>query len=183
MEDLEVIETYLKSQSNSCFSLLYNRYSGKVYAKCLSFLKDTALAKDATQEIFLKVFLNLTRFAGKARFSTWIYSITYNYCIDFLRKHKKYGMLFAEDIEQAPDIAEEDVPDEALFQMEVSMLKRVLEEIPVGDKMVLLMKYQDDMSIRDIAELTDKTESAIKMKIKRAKAKAKARKEELSPQR
>ena len=78
MGDSEVIKMYLKYQSEQCFSLLYNRYVKKVYAKCISILKEESLARDATQEIFLKIFLNLIRFEEKARFSTWVYAITYN---------------------------------------------------------------------------------------------------------
>ena len=62
MGDSEVIKMYLKYQSEQCFSLLYNRYVKKVYAKCISILKEESLARDATQEIFLKIFLNLIRF-------------------------------------------------------------------------------------------------------------------------
>ena len=62
--------------------------------------------------------------------------------------------------------------DEALLEMEVKRLGRVLDLIPSGDRAVLLMKYQDDLSIKEIAEILNKTESAIKMKIKRAKHKA-----------
>ena len=69
--------------------------------------------------------------------------------------------------------------DEELLSMEVHQLKQVLEKIPEGDKAVLLMKYQDDLSIKEIAEIFDKSESAIKMKIKRAKAKAQKTKHEL----
>ena len=76
MGDSEVIKMYLKYQSEQCFSLLYNRYVKKVYAKCISILKEESLARDATQEIFLKIFLNLIRFEEKARFSTWVYAIT-----------------------------------------------------------------------------------------------------------
>ncbi len=64
------------------------------------------------------------------------------------------------------------MPDSALLEMEVKKLKIVLDIIPVGDKAVLLMKYQDDMSIREISETLNKSESAIKMKLKRAKHKA-----------
>ena len=74
-------------------------------------------------------------------------------------------------MDDAPDIIEE-VEDGALLEMEVSRLKKVLEEIPSGDRAVLLMKYQDELSIKEIAEILNKTESAIKMKIKRAKHKA-----------
>lgn len=172
MPDLEVIHRYLETQANPCFNLLYKRYASKVYSKCLSLLKEEAMAQDATQEIFMKIFTNLSRFREQAKFSTWVYSITYNYCIDFLRRDKKSRDLFAEDIEKLPDTAEEDIPDEAILGMEVKVLKEVLDLIPPGDKTVLLMKYQDDMSIRDIAAILNKTESAVKMKLKRAKEKA-----------
>ena len=171
MTDLEVIQEYLQTQQASYFNILYKRYSSKVYSKCISLLKEEALARDATQEIFIKIFLNLKKFGGKSKFSTWIYSITYNFCIDMIRKRKKLRNIFSEEIENAPEIIEE-VPDEELLMMEVSRLKVVLEHIPIGDKAVLLMKYQDDMQIKEIAATLTKSESAIKMKIKRAKHKA-----------
>lgn len=134
-------------------------------------LKNEAAAKDATQEIFTKIFLNLSKFSERSKFSTWVYSITYNFCIDTIRKRKKEKKLFSDEIENAPDIIEE-ISDDSLLQMEVKRLGKVLNEIPSGDRAVLLMKYQDEMSIKEIAEILDKTESAIKMKIKRAKHKA-----------
>ena len=126
----------------------------------------------------MKIFVNLSRFGEKSKFSTWVYSITYNYCIDHIRRNKKHKNIFSDEMEKAPDLAEE-VPDEALLQMEVKKLKVVLEELPVGDKAVLLMKYQDEMSIKEIAEALDKSESAVKMKIKRAKAKAQKTRKDL----
>ncbi|MFK7933022.1 MAG: RNA polymerase sigma factor [Saprospiraceae bacterium] len=178
MSDVEVINTYLHSQASVCFSLLYSRYSTKVFSKCLTLLKDEALAQDAMQEIFTKIFLNLSRFGGKSKFSTWVYSITYNFCIDFIRKNKKHNNLFSDEMEKTPDVVEE-VEDHELLAMEVKQLKKVLDNIPSSDKAILLMKYQEEMSIREIATALDKTESAIKMKIKRAKAKAKIVKNEL----
>ena len=178
MKDIEVIHIYLATQAALCFGLLYDRYSAKVYSKCISLLKDESLAQDATQEIFMKIFLNLAKFGEKSKFSTWIYSITYNYCIDFIRRKKKEKNLFSDEMENAPDIVDE-VPDKALLEMEVFKLKTVLNDIPTGDRAVLLMKYQDEMSIKEIASILDKSESAVKMKIKRAKAKAQKKKREL----
>lgn len=172
MNDLDVILAYLDTQADPCFTLIYNRYSSKVYAKCISLLKNEAQARDATQEIFMKVFLNLSKFGQRSKFSTWVYSITYNYCIDFLRKQQKKQALFSEEMDNPPDLADAEVPDYELLEMEVTTLKKVLDEIPAGDKAVLLMKYQDEMSIKEMASILDKTESAVKMKIKRAKAKA-----------
>jgi len=126
-----------------------------------------------SDEELIRHYLETSKFGGKSKFSTWIYSITYNYCIDLIRKKKKDGSIFSDEIENAPDLAEE-VPDSALLEMEVKKLKVVLDIIPVGDKAVavLLMKYQDEMSIKEISDSLDKSESAIKMKLKRAKHKA-----------
>lgn len=174
MQDMEVVNTYLETQASVCFSVLYNRYSGRIFGKCLALLKDEALAEDATQEVFTKIFLNLSKFGEKAKFSTWVYSITYNFCIDYLRRKKKMQNLFADDkeVEKLGEQVADDVPDEELMEMEAAQLRSVLDYIPVDDKAVLLMKYQDDMSIKDISELLNKTESAVKMKLKRAKEKA-----------
>ena len=129
------------------------------------------MAQDAAQEIFTKIYLNLAKFSERSKFSTWVYSITYNYCIDFIRRKKKERNLFSAEVEDPPEQIEE-VEDTALLEMEVGRLKIVLEKIPPGDKAILLMKYQQEMSIKEIAAALDKTESAIKMKIKRAKHKA-----------
>ena len=172
LSDSEAVRLYLQTQEPEYFSLLYHRYAAKVFGKCISILKDYDEAKDAVQDIFIKIMTNLASFGERAQFSTWIYSITYNFCIDVIRKKKKEKTLFTDDIERVPDVAADEVPDEFLLAMEVKRLKTVLEMLPSGDKMILLMKYQDEMSIRDISEVLKKTESAIKMKIKRAKHKA-----------
>ena len=134
-------------------------------------LKNEFLAKDATQEIFTKVFLKLSTFGERSKFSTWLYSITYNYCIDFIRRQKKSTELFTHESENLPDVPE-DQSEQELLNMEVGRLRVILEKIPPGDKAILLMKYQDELSIKEIAEALGKTESAVKMQIKRAKTKA-----------
>ncbi|MBK7409653.1 MAG: RNA polymerase sigma factor [Saprospirales bacterium] len=171
LSDSELVQRFLATQESAYFSVLYDKYSARVYSRCLSLLKDVALAQDATQEVFVKIYLNLSKFSERSQFSTWVYSITYNFCIDLIRRNKKQQAIFTDDIEKTPEVADE-VSDEDLMTMEVDRLKDVLENIPVGDKAILLMKYQDDMQIKDIAEALDKTESAIKMKLKRAKHKA-----------
>ncbi len=171
LTDIELIRCYLEKRTPACFSKLYDRYAPKVFGKCLALLKDRTEAEDATQEIFVKVFSKMASFDERAKFSTWLYSITYNLCIDRLRKRKKERELFSEEDENAGDKIEE-VDDRQLLEMELDRLKVVLEKIPEGDKMLLLMKYLDGMQIKEIARILGKTESAIKMRIKRAKLKA-----------
>ncbi|MFZ4634730.1 MAG: RNA polymerase sigma factor, partial [Saprospiraceae bacterium] len=151
---------------------LYRRYAGKVFAKCISMLSDEGLARDAMQDVFIKVLLNLSRFSAQSTFSTWIYSITYNYCIDLIRKKKKLQMVYSDDVGKWSKETDEDVPDSVLLEMKQERLKAVMQDLPPGDKAILMMKYIDDLSIKDIAAVLNKTESAIKMQIMRAKQKS-----------
>ncbi len=170
VSDEELVELYLETQNVAYFNILYKRYSGKIFGKCISLLKSESLAEDATQDVMMKILLNLSKFRGKSRFSTWIYSITYNYCIDFLRRKKKDPSVYVDDFIENLDV-EDEVEDKFLLETNVKRLKVILDDIPSGDKAILLMKYQDEMTIKEISGILDRSESAIKMKIKRAKHK------------
>ena len=170
LSDEEVIVEYLKGQNPYYFDLLYNRYSAKIFGKCLTLLRDEFKAQDATQDIMMKILLNLNKFSGNSKFSTWVYSITYNFCIDSIRKSKKDKSILMDDVSMFSDV-EDEVSDKFLLEIKLERLKRILEMINVEDKSILLMKYLDGLSIKDIASIKDQSESAIKMKIKRAKEK------------
>jgi len=172
MSDAELIAQFMGSQDARYFGELYKRYAGRVYAKCISMLNDEGLARDAMQEIFIKVLMNLSRFNAQSTFSTWVYSITYNYCIDLIRRKKKLKVVFSEDVGKLSREVDVDVPDSVLLEIKQEQLREVMKAMPPGDKAILMMKYMDDLSIRDIADVLDKSESAIKMQIMRAKQKA-----------
>lgn len=172
LTDSQLIALYLRDQDARYFSQLYRRYAGKVFAKCISMLADHGMARDATQDVFIKVLLNLSKFTEQSSFSTWVYSITYNYCIDLIRKKKKNILVFTEDIGRVSTASEVELPDSVILEMETNRLEKVMHKLPVGDKAILDMKYTEDMSIKEIGEVLNKTESAIKMQIMRAKIKA-----------
>lgn len=172
LTDSQLIALYLRDQDARYFSQLYRRYAGKVFAKCVSMLADHGMARDATQDVFIKILLNLSKFTEQSSFSTWVYSITYNYCIDLIRKKKKNILVFTEDIGRVSTASEVELPDSVILEMETNRLEKVMHKLPVGDKAILDMKYTEDMSIKEIGEVLNKTESAIKMQIMRAKIKA-----------
>lgn len=172
LTDSQLIALYLQEQDARYFSQLYRRYAGKVFAKCISMLSDHGIARDATQDVFIKILLNLSKFTEQSSFSTWVYSITYNYCIDLIRKKKKNILIFTEDMGRVSTEKEVEIPDSVILEMETNRLEKVMDKLPVGDKAILDMKYTEDMSIREIGEVLNKTESAIKMQIMRAKIKA-----------
>lgn len=169
--DEEVVKLIVEKREHDHFGILYDRYVEKVYHKCISFVKDEAIAQDLTHDIFLKTFVNLIKFNHESRFSTWLYSLTYNFCIDYIRKNKKQTFQSDESLSNIPD--DEDAKNEQeIFQMEALRLSEILDSLEPDEKAILLMKYQDDMSIKDISSALNASESAVKMRIKRTKAKA-----------
>ncbi len=173
ISDEELVKKYQNSSNTKYFDILYQRHSSKVYGKCLSMLNNETMSKDALQDIFLKVLLNISKFNFKSKFTTWVYSITYNHCIDVIRKEGKlkfekeeYSM-YSEKIDTNDAIHEE----EELLKIKVHNLEVVLDSIPIKDKAVLLMKYQGGLSIKEMCSMLNKSESAVKMGIKRAKEK------------
>jgi len=170
MTDSEVIELFHANRNQECFNLLYKRYSLKVFQKCISLIHDKERAEDATQEIFIKIFLNLSKFNHKSNFSTWIYAITHNHCIDLARKIRKEKHLFSDQLENTPDIIDDnDQSNFGLMEIKLRKLKIVLDRLEAGDKKILIMKYRDSLKVREIAKIYNKTESAIKMRLKRAR--------------
>lgn len=171
LSDEEIVKLVVVNNSHDDFGILYDRYSEKVYHKCISFVKDLDLAQDLTHDVFIKTFVNLSKFNFESRFSTWLYSVTYNFCIDYLRKNNKAIRESEEILENIADV-DDQKNEEELLTIEAERLKIVLESISLNDKMLLLMKYQDDLSIQEIMVAMELKESAVKMRIKRARAKA-----------
>lgn len=172
--DEELVFEFIHTQRNPYFEELYRRYADKVYRKCLSFVKDSARAEDFTHDIFLKLILKLGTYKETARFSTWLYSITYNYCMDQLRIYKKRGEMLGDEELEIPD--DTDLND--AFEdpdVEIKRLNNALDHLQLEEKSILMMKYQDDLSIREIAETFAITESAVKMRLMRSREKLRKR--------
>lgn len=167
LTDEQLVAHFIETQKNLYFEQLYDRYSDKVYRKCLSFVKDDAKAEDFTHDIFLKLVLNLSSYRETAKFSTWLYSITYNYCIDQTRVSKKYAEVGLDDNFDMPD----DDDDAEIAELEAQQLNKAMKLILPEEKSILMMKYQDDLSIKEISESLDISESAVKMRLLRAKDK------------
>ena len=168
--DEELVRLYIETQRNSYFEQLYGRYCDKVYRKCLSFTKDPLRAEDLTHDVFLKLAVKLSGFREQSKFSTWLYSITYNYCTDQLRSHTMRREVYIDDGWDRLEVESEDGLSE-MAEMEAKQLEQALHQLAPDEQSLLLMKYQDDISIRDIAHLNGLTESAVKMRLKRSRDK------------
>lgn len=170
ISDEELITTLQIEGNMTYFSMLTDRHEKRILAKCKSYVKDDDTAEDLCQEILIKVFLKLKDFRGEARFSTWLFAIVHNTCMDYLRKNKKSQILKVITEKMADEVAEliEGV-DEISEELSVQILEQLLEVISPEEKMLLLLKYKEKHSIKDIQESLGLSESAVKMRLKRAR--------------
>ena len=173
LTDEQLVQLYLSTQRNSYFEALYTRYCDKVFRKCLSFTKNRERAEDFTHDIFIRVVTKLGSFREQAKFSTWLYSVTYNYCMDQLRSPKQKEVYSDDPYETLADYADDEDAD--IAEMEAQRLNQALDYLTPDERGLLMMKYQDDISIREIADGQNLTESAVKMRLMRAKEKLRRR--------
>ncbi len=165
--DIEIIERIKETNDLYWFGILYDSHARAVYNKCLLFIHNKPDAEDLTHDIFLKVFISLKEFRGQSQFKTWLFTLTYNFCISFLRK--KSRMTYEPDYFFPDHETETEVDDNEFLRLRIIQLEWALQEITAEEKMILFMKYQDDMSVSEIQDALTIGESAVKMRIKRAK--------------
>ncbi len=171
LPDQELIYKIVKEKNTMLFEILYDRYAKVVYNKCYSFSKSDKEAEDLTQDVFLMLFIKLGSYSGKSKFSSWLYSFTYNFCVNYVNRNKERKIKDASaPIEDNEHKLKIEVDDESIYSMRSDKLKKALELIDPEDKKILLLKYQDDVPIKELTELLGIGESAVKMRLKRAKA-------------
>ncbi|MBT8237462.1 MAG: RNA polymerase sigma factor [Croceitalea sp.] len=172
LSDEDLVSKIVVKNDTMLFGVLYDRYAKMVYNKCYGFAFSQAEAEDLTQDVFLMLFIKLASFKGKSKFSTWLYSFTYNFCVNYVNRNKQKKI---RDNSVRMDDAEykltDEVPDESIFEMKAHKLEKALTLVSAEEKSILLLKYQDGASIKELGELMEIGESAVKMRLKRAKAK------------
>lgn len=173
LKDEELVYKIVATNNTHLFAILYDRYSTVVYNKCYGFAKNKEEAQDLTHDVFIKLFVKLRTFKGKSKFSTWLYSFTYNFCVNYVQrdshKKKENKTIVTDQVKDTEDFDE--IDDATLFELKADKLGKAMTIIDPNDKMILLMKYQDDLSIKEISGVLEIGESAVKMRLKRAKEK------------
>lgn len=165
--DEELVNHYLVTRQNDYFEQLYQRYCDKVYQKCLLFTNDTMQADDLTQDIFIRLLNKLDTYKQQAKFSTWLYSITRNYCTDQIRTPQARRQVSLSSQWDFTDMEQEENALE--HELALSQLQMALQQLSPVEQMMLQEKYQDDISIQALAAHYSLTESAVKMRLKRSR--------------
>lgn len=177
MDEEKIIEQ-LKERNTSVFSQLIDDYQQKVFGTCISFVPSKEDAEDLVQEVFLEVYNSISKFKGNSKLSTWIYRITTNKCLEFIRKKntkKRSGFLkplFSEEfsIDKTNYFTEFNHPGFLLENKELNeTLFKAINSLPESQASVFTLHKIDGKSYQEIADITDKSVSSVESLMFRAK--------------
>jgi RNA polymerase sigma-70 factor (ECF subfamily) len=169
------------------FEMLIDRYKQKVFGKAVSMLKNEEEARDLTQDIFVKVFHGLPAFRREASFSTWLYAITVNPCLNHLEKmQRRPWWWLAEDVEALREAQQEEAEiflaiGRSLEREELRrMIDRTLNSLNDKSREILRLRHFEELDYETIAGRLGIGLSAAKMRLKRAREEFKLQYEKLA---
>ena len=162
------------------FANLMDAYEKPVYNLCLRMCGNQEDAKDLAQEAFLKAWRGLAFYHAESAFSTWLYRLTTNVCIDFLRRRKRrptVSLTVEQEGEEAAELEvadEQPQPEEQVLHKEVrSEIAGAMEHLEEDFRMILTLRVIDELSYEEIAEIMDLKIGTVKSRLARARIKLK----------
>lgn len=167
-DDLYYIEKIKNGQTNY-FSYIVENYKDVVFSIALKVLKNRDDAEEMAQEAFIKAYNSIHTFRGNSKFSTWLYSITYNHCISQFRK-KKFEVSSLENVQVADEsdgFNFDGIDDET----RTKYLEEALNKLPEEDYTLILLYYYEEQTVEEVAKVTKLTVSNTKVKLHRARKK------------
>lgn len=169
IDEKNIIEKVKKGDLET-YSLLINEYQNDIYSLCLSIVKNVDDAMDMTQEAFLIAFENIKNFKGEAKFSTWLYKIAYNLCINY---KKRKGELLILDDEDLFNVEIEDKTSPIWEKIEkderVKIIKEGLGRIKDGDRLIIELKDIKGLSYEKISMILSCPMGTVKSRLYRAR--------------
>ena len=169
LKDLSDNKLALKLQEDydpMVFNVLLDRYQNRIVQQCRLLVKNPDTAEDLTQEILIKIFMKIKSFKADSQFSTWVYSITHNTCIDFIRKRKSLYLQLTSELAEAFEEEQEEHLDFTFAKFD-----EMLENMEPDTRTVLILKYKQNLSVKEIQDQLNISESAVKMRLLRARDK------------
>lgn len=176
MEEKEIIAGLKKNDENA-FRFLVDLFSKKVYNTCLGMLQNVEDAEDVTQDVFMMVHLNIGEFKEASSLSTWIYRISVNKCLEFIRKRntkKRFGIfksIFTSEGEKSLENYSDFVhPGIQLENQErAKVLFKAIELLPEQQKTAYILNKIEQISYNEIASIMDVSLSSVESLLFRAK--------------
>lgn len=161
MEEIIIEKIKNEETRNYGFNLLVREYQERVYWHVRKMVIDHDDADDLVQEIFVKVWKNLTSFREDAKLFTWIYRIATNECLTFLKKKKRKFFVPINDVQTELSNMLDNEPNISGDEVQMKLQKALLT-LPDKQRMVFNMKYFEEMKFKEISEITKTSEGALK---------------------
>lgn len=171
INDNYLIESIVKGDTKA-YAQLVNRYKDLVYTLSIRMLRNREEAEEVAQDTFIKVFKSLNKFKGDSKFSTWIYKVTYNTCLDRIKKNKKYINDIAIDEFTVNKLDAIDNALENMIKEEKSMcIKNCINMLPEDSSALLTLFYFEELSLEEISKIINIEVNTVKVKLFRARKK------------
>jgi len=168
-DDLYYIDA-VKKGNVQAFSFLVDKYQKMVYTLALKLMRKPEEAEEMAQDTFIKAFQKIDTYEGKSKFSTWLYSITYNACISELRKRRvEFSSIDDRQISDQDEMKMHDYYRETKKEDQEKYLNLAMGKLPEDDQVLVTLYYYENQSMDEISQITGLTVSNIKVKIFRAR--------------
>ena len=167
-DDAELIAQF-QNGDTAVFDTLFTRYQKRTYRLVQRFVSNHEDALDLTQDAFIRAYQGLADFKCQCQFYSWLYRITVNLCIDFLRKKARSEVMLyeSEDSEEipmanVPDLRSES-PSKALENKELrAQLRKAIRRLPPKQRQVFVLRHWDGLSLKDIAATVGRSDGTVK---------------------
>ena len=174
--DEDILINKIKKGDEKAFEVLISMYEQKIYSIAFHILKNPEEAYDAAQEVCIKVWRQIHNFDGQSKFSTWVYRISVNQCLDMIRKNKnnsKNISLFNEDKEDIGvefRAASNDNVEEAVERKQLAeVIELGVSELKEDYKVIITLREIEEQSYEDIAEVLEISLGTVKSRLSRAR--------------
>jgi len=164
--------------NNSAFEQILKKYKGLVINIAYRFIQNRAEAEDIAQEVFLRIYDSAKRYNPKAKFSTWIYKITTNICLNRFRSKKSLQTVSLDKpISATGNEIIPELPDPTYVHPSVNtekkelnqLVKEAVSSLPTNQRMVVILQKYEGLSYREISEIMGCSTSAVDSLLQRAK--------------
>ncbi|MBM7705001.1 RNA polymerase sigma factor SigW [Metabacillus iocasae] len=166
----------VKKGDQNAFSEVVEYYKDKVYQLCYRMLGNREEAEDSAQETFIRAYVNIQSYDTNRKFSTWLYRIATNLCIDRIRKKKPDYYLDAEvpgtdGLTMYSQIAaDQALPEDELESLELQeLIQSEILKLPEKYRTVIVLKYVDELSLKEISDILDLPVGTVKTRIHRGR--------------
>ncbi len=152
------------------FAVLVDRYKDLVFTLTLRMMKNREEAEEVSQDTFIKVYRSLPKFKGDSKFSTWIYRVAYNCCLDRIKKNKKFGhTVTIEDYNTQQYHSLNNALDNLERKERAEALKACMDRLPGEDAYLLTLYYFEEQTLAEISKIMRISINNTKVKLFRSR--------------